>query len=368
MGGAINIAYFEVLNPLGSSGIVTQGSDNAILFYNPVKQILSSNLSYAAIYQTQKNLLQIFIPATTQVIERSRIGSAHIHYPPTGTFTLNANPSSGDIFSITSVNHLTAGADFVIGGTVAITTQNIVNAINALPNLVAVINSDSENVVLVQSDLYNLLLTITYTGSQNIIASGPQGDNTSLAPNQYGPYVYDTAQTFTVSSTGTVLEQSLSGADSRVIQVKNSSQFPDSTGYILLGYGTQNQEGPIPYIGRPSNDTLLISPAYTIKNTFPIGTDVALVYNSPIVLTQDGTDWDFYITDVVSGRIYAQDLIQSVSATGINIVFHILYPNSIGLGKSDTIYDEIAYIYGGDPAANTGLIWPQFEVNQSGGG
>jgi hypothetical protein len=39
-------------------------------------------------------------------------------------------------------------------------------------------------------------------------------------------------------------------------------------------------------------------------------------------------------------------LIQSIVATGINIVFTILYPNDIGLGKWGTIYTENPIIWG----------------------
>lgn len=172
-------------------------------------------------------------------------------------------------------------------------------------------------------------------------------DPISLLPNQEGPYMFDTTQPFTVSSIGTTLSQQLDGADSRVIEVGDSSLFPDQLGYFVLGYGTQEQEGPIPYISRPSNNTLLISPAYTVRNSFPIGTDVALVaQKSSATISQDGLDYPFYITDVVSGRTYAQNLINSIAATGINIIFTILYPNDIGLGKWGTIYSENPIIWG----------------------
>ena len=69
----------------------------------------------------------------------------------------------------------------------------------------------------------------------------------------------------------------------------------------------------------------MINPAYTIKKTHSSGTDVALMaQKSPPTLERDGTDYPFYITDVVSGRLYAQELINSIAATGINIVFTVM--------------------------------------------
>lgn len=253
-GGAVGVQYFEVFNPLGTSGIVVQGTNDAILFYKAIKKTLSSLLSYAAVYQTQSRILQVFLPAATKVVRRDRRGSAHLHDP---------------------------------------------------------------------------------------------SDPVSLLPNQEGPYAYDLTQPFTVSNIGTLLAQDLDGSMSRVVSVADASAFPDEQGNLILGYGTSHQEGPIPYIARPSSTTLLISPAYNIKKFHPNGSDVALVSQKAAAdVSRDGFDYPFYLTDVVSGRLYAQNLIQSVAATGITIIFTILYPSDIGLGKWGTQYSENPVIWG----------------------
>lgn len=345
VGGPVNTSYFEIVNPLGTSGIIVQGTDDAVLFYNPVRKTLTSRLSYAAVYQPTARLLQIFLPAATKVIRRGREGSAHLHEPPYVSFSLSAQPNPGDNFNITSTALIQQGVNFVNGATIADTVQNMANAINSTyTGLKAFANDTVLNIFINDA---TMTMVGTYSGVASISASGPQGDMASLEPNQEGPYVYDTSQPFTVSNVGTVLAQDLDGTMPRVINVGDSSQFPDEQGNIILGYGTQRQEGPIPYIARPSNTTLLISPAYNVKKSHPNGTDVSLVSakSSPDV-SRDGLDYQFYITDVVSGRIYAQDLINSVAASGINIVFTILYPNDIGLGKWGTQYTENPTIWG----------------------
>ncbi len=344
VGGAIGFSYFEVLNPLGSPGIITQGIDTAILFYNPVRRILSSNLSYAALYQVNSKTLQVFLPAATKVIRRSRLGSAHLHEPPYVAYTFNSQPNNGDTFNIANTISSIAGVNFAIGADIPTTVSNFAAS---LANAAGVAVNANANTINIQLNALSVTLIGTYTGSANILPSGIKGDLLSLYPNQQGPYSYDLTQPFTVSSIGTALTQQLDGTNSRVIQVKDSSNFPDQLGYIILGYGTQNQEGPIPYIARPSSNTLLISPAYTIKHQFASGTDVSFVsQKSAATISQDGLDYPFYITDVVSGRQYAQDLINSVAATGINIVFVILYPSDIGLGKWGTIYTENPTVWG----------------------
>ena len=252
-GGIAGQAYFEIDNPIGTSGVVVQGVDTAVQFFNPVRKSILSKSYYAAVYQSQSSVLQIFMPASTKVIRRSLIGSAHLH-------------------------------------------------------------QDTD---------------------------GPQGTT------QPGPYIYDLSQTFVVGSVGTTLTQNLDGTMAKVFQVADSSQFPDQSGYVIFEYGSANQEGPVPYIARPSDNTLLISPAYTIQKRHASGSPVTIIaQNSPIVLPADGSAYQPYLTDVVSGRKYAQDLIQSVAATGIQVLVTVLYPNDVGLGKGGTPYSEISQIWG----------------------
>ncbi len=344
VGGTVGNAYFEVLNPLGTSGVVVQGVDDAVLFYNPVRKTLVSRLSYAAAYQPSARLLQIFLPAATKVIRRFREGSAHLHSPPMVSFELDAQPNTNDQFSITSTFLIQQSVNFVNGATIAETVQNMADAINLSAGLAAYAN---ENVLNVFINDATFVMTGTYSGVAAIEASGPLGDMQSLIPNQLGPYLFDITQPFTVSHVGTSLNQDLDGTLPRVITVTDATQFPDEQGNIIFGYGTQDQEGPVPYIARPSATTLLISPAYNIKKFHPLGTDVALISTKAAPdISRDGFDYPFYITDVVSGRLYAQDLINSVAASGINIVFTILYPNDIGLGKWGTSYSENPFIWG----------------------
>jgi hypothetical protein len=350
IGGIAGVSYFEIENPIGTSGVVVQGTDDAVRFYNPVRQTLAARFSYASVYQTQSRVLQIFIPASTRVVRRSRIGSAHLHDAPNGVFTFEAQPNSGDTFAITTTVSLVAGADFPLGGTITGTALNFVTAVNTnIAGVVAIPGKDIKGniIVTIWNDSLTNTLVAAYIGAANILASGPLGDPLSLQPNQPGPYIYDTTQPFVVSAVQTSLSQELDATKPKIFQVTNSSNFPDQAGYLIFEYGSQNQEGPVPYISRPSDSSLLISPAYTIKTRHAAGTSVELIaQKSPVVPAIDGSSYQFFLTDVVAGRIYAQDLINSICATGISIVWTILYPNDIGLGKWHTKYSEISYVWG----------------------
>lgn len=347
VGGSVGNSYFDIYNPIGSPGIIVQGSDSAVTFFNPIKETLQTNGYYAALYNTQTNIVQIFLPATTRVVRRNRIGSSHLHDPPQGNFTFSAQPSSGDTFNITSSIFLVAGVNFTIGGTILETVTNMVDVINNLNiGLTAIVNN--YNTVTIWNTSLSNLLTITYTGSQNILASGVLGSNVSLEPNQYGPYIFDTSQTFTVGSIHSYLTQSINTTSGRIIFVENTTGFTNGNANIIVGYGTDTQE-IIPIIAVPSTGSILMSPTYTLQYEHVPGEEVRLIATkSPVVLNNNGSDYESFLTDVVSGRTYAQSLIQSVVAAGISVVFTVLYPSDIGLGKSGTIYSEIDYVYGND--------------------
>ena len=351
VGGTPGNSYFEVYNPIGTTGTVIQASDTAMLFFNPVKETIQSNQYYGALYQVETNMVTIFLPATTQVTRRSRLGSAHLHDPPRGTFTLLAQPNPGDTFEITSSLFLVTGVNFLVGATILETVQNIVAAANDLnAGFVAIVNVINEqNIVLIQNDSLDNVLTITYSGSANIVASGPLGSNISLEPNQYGPYSYDLTQPFTVGAIHSNLTEDVNAGTGRVVQVQSSAGFPNDTGYVVFGYGTENQE-LAQYLAVPSATSILLSPINNLQYDHPIGSEIRFVESkSPVVINPNGSDWAFYLTDIVGGRTYCQQLIEQVIAAGITLNFVILYNSDIGLGKAGTPYSEITYIYGPDP-------------------
>jgi hypothetical protein len=197
--------------------------------------------------------------------------------------------------------------------------------------------------------------TLTYTVSDNVItltaviASTIPDAGPSL-PTTLGPYVFDTQQGFVVGGASTVLTEDVNGETNRVITVASSSGFPDSSGYIIINYGCSDQEGPIPYIATPSPGSILISPAYFIQQDHQIGSSVLLVtQKSPIVLPSDGSFYEPFLTDTASGRIYAQNLINTITAAGITVIYTVLYPNNIGLAGWESVTpsaNEVTYVYG----------------------
>lgn len=252
-GGLIGNAYIEFLNPNGIAETVVQGNNEAILFFNPSRSTIISQLTYATAYQTESRLLEVFIPATTKVVRRNRKGAAHLH----------ENEPSGA---------------------------------------------------------------------------------------QLGPYLFENSKPFIISGEECNTTQVVDANSGIVIEVDDSSLIPDTNGNLVFGFGTSKEEGPVPYIARPSSNTLMINPSYKFKNTHPANTNISLVAQNYVYdVRTDGSDYAFYLTDIVSGRIYAEELIKLVAATGIRLVITVLYPGDVGLGKAGTEKSEKYYIFGPDP-------------------
>lgn len=240
-GGLVGNAYVEFVNPSGIPEVTLQGDVEGMLFFNSERKTLTSQKTFAAAYQTESRLLEVFMPATTRVVRRGREGAAHIH-------------DSG--------------------------------------------------------------------------ASGPDDE---------GPYTFDITKPYIIGGEECNTTQKIDSNTGLIITVDDSSDIPDDTGYLVFGFGTSKEEGPVPYIARPSSGSLYLNPSFRFENVHESGTNISLIaQNFAYDVDRDGSDTPFYLTDIVSGRIYAEDLINSLTATGINVVITILYPEDIGLEKWGT--------------------------------
>jgi len=253
-GGLINDAYVEFENPLGVSETVVQGHADSVLFFEPTRYNLNSNINFAAAYQTKSRTLEVFMPAITRVVRRDAVGSAHLKD-------------------------------------------------SALP------------------------------------LGDPATDG--------GFYIWDTTKGYTITKDEAALTQPINALTEGLIFVDDSTPIPDVQGFLCIGFGTDKEEGPVPYIAVPSSNTIQISPSYRFKFSHLAGTDIALIGNNfPYKPDKIGRDFPMYITDIVSGRLYAEELINTVAATGINVIVYILYPNDEGLGKWGTAGSEKTSVWG----------------------
>jgi hypothetical protein len=151
-------------------------------------------------------------------------------------------------------------------------------------------------------------------------------------PNYPSAYINDSRRAYSVTKDRGVLGQNLkSGQISPHVTMQDSSNIPDSTGYICFNFGFNNEEGPIKYFSRPNNSTLQLDPSYVFTKNHTIGETVNVVvppYQTPDI---NGYDYRPYLVGVTAARLLAQSIVQEVLAAGIVIRWIVVSPNT-GIG------------------------------------
>lgn len=153
-------------------------------------------------------------------------------------------------------------------------------------------------------------------------------------------YIFNPKSGISISSITTTLNQDiLAGRIYSVIDCANTSQFPNEMGYLVFNYGKENQEGPIRYLSKPSNSTLLLDSSYIFKNNHSIGSDITLIRRiQPYQPKNDGSDYAAYLTGTTKGRVEAEKLIKAITAAGIFLNIIIVYPEGPGLNNIEDVY------------------------------
>jgi hypothetical protein len=89
----------------------------------------------------------------------------------------------------------------------------------------------------------------------------------------------------------------------------------------------------MPIVGNALS-TLVVDPSYVFKYNHEIGSDITLLSDTKAYTpAQDGVDYGLYLTGTADGRLFAEQLIKSIVAAGINLEIIVIYPSDIGLGN-----------------------------------
>lgn len=98
--------------------------------------------------------------------------------------------------------------------------------------------------------------------------------------------------------------------------------------------------------------TILLDSSYQFKYNHDLLSDVTLLSSKEAYVPEpDGTDRSFYVTGTAEARVFAEDLIRSITASGINLEIVIVYPSDIGWGnysldKTDYPTADLQWVYG----------------------
>ena len=131
----------------------------------------------------------------------------------------------------------------------------------------------------------------------------------------------------------------------------NTLLLTSATSYVGVG-----NSGTLTVVVDGVRSTLVLDPSNNFKFNQPIGIDLTLI-SAPDAYepAKDGTSYPLYVTGTALGRIYANNLIEQISALGIGLDIVIIYPSDQGLGNeglqtktTDAAYSDIVYVYGPD--------------------
>ena len=146
-----------------------------------------------------------------------------------------------------------------------------------------------------------------------------------------GPYIWDLNAPFVISSlTTTSLDEIKAGNSVKTLNIATPNSIPDEEGFVIFSFGTENQEGPVRYLFKPTDGTMQLDPAYVFENNHDIGAGVTVIRRRGAhVMSGRGLEYGAYITDPGIARTVLQDLMLQVKSVGIFIEFLIRFPEQL---------------------------------------
>jgi hypothetical protein len=155
------------------------------------------------------------------------------------------------------------------------------------------------------------------------------------ATNIPGPYIWSPDSGVSITGINTTLTSAiLAGTRQKTLFVSSTASFPDTEGYVVLGFGTASQLGPVKYLGVSGSGELIFDYSQTFPMTLAAGTSVILLDGKgAFVPDQPANVGSFYLTDSNAGRISASNDIDRLAAAGIEVNKTVVYPGDRGLGN-----------------------------------
>lgn len=146
-----------------------------------------------------------------------------------------------------------------------------------------------------------------------------------------GPNIWDPDAAFVLSSlTSDIQEEIRAGTTVRTIEIADPNNIPNEEGFVIFDFGTENEEGPVRYLFKPTDTSLQIDPAYIFENNHEIGSAVTVIRRRGAhVISSTGREYAPYLTDPATARVVLQELLRDVKSVGIFIEFLIRYPEQL---------------------------------------
>lgn len=167
-----------------------------------------------------------------------------------------------------------------------------------------------------------------------------------------GPYLWDESASFVLSSFTTKIQEKVNaGSGIKTLAIDPVNNIPNEEGFIIFGFGTESQEGPVRYLFKPSDGTLQMNPAYTFESDHEIGESITVIRRRGAhTISSTGNEYAPYITDPSVARETLQELLRQTKSVGIFINFLVRFP--------EQLYSTLD-VY----RSNSSELWPVFSDN-----
>jgi len=311
--------YFQYISTMSFAQTVTLSSSKSVQFFNPVKERVMDQKSFATISQIKPNSSTVYLPASTDMLERT---------PTTGGSFLTDN--------IYTLNH-TSGTflpNESIVGSVSLASGWVISGSNLSTSISLITNTTFTTNELITGQESNISCTL------NTITS-------SFDPVVVGPFAFDPTQPEIVNFSLT-LGQSIFPNQSLTAIVVSSTQNISQTGFVYVGASLDTFEGPIGY-SLAVGDLLIIDASYVFRYYHGSGEllNLTLQKTPTSLLDYEGIVYSAILSDVANTRAFLEKVIQFVYPAGIELNLKIEYPLEGGFISQELI----EYIYGDDSDA-----------------
>jgi hypothetical protein len=361
----VGSGFFRVENPVGvnQSGI-TNGQITDFTFFRPdLGNVLLSSRP-AALVETQPRQLVVIIPVTSPIVKRTLKGGAHFHNGVSTVVSATSNSvtlaSSNSFDATNGAIRPMASRLFSKGvvSTIGTTTVTLINASN-WPNQGAFWAHNLRTYFYYQGISGNVLQNVTptppaglagasvtyterysYSSITNNTLNGVFPNPTSLlnyeaacagaqtSPHFPGSFMFDPKAPFICGSELAILNQDIeAGQVTTLIRVSDVSTFNPS-GYFVLEFGTDREEGPIKYLATVGTTGLIVDPSHVYKLDHPKGVGLRMINQiGPYTPRSDGTDLAVYTTSTSPARDLLAKYLRLIAAAGVELVFQIRVPS-----------------------------------------
>jgi hypothetical protein len=295
-----------------------------IVFFRPTRQtvIQNPNPSFLAQFEPSRGV-DVILPVTTQAVGRAYDAAAYLHdnigYP---IVYADHDPVNNTIY-VGSMDPV----PFVVGEVIELVGVEGVDG--GRFNIVGVVKfAWSGGEFTLTPDQFSAIPVSmgmrSGSGGMAYAVRAPAGD-------VIGPYIFDENSPAITATETTSTATVAAGRGISNLPVASTTSFPDGEHYVVLGFATQYEVGPVRCFGVVDSSNLSIDRSFVFPKSVPSGSSVILLAQRTGMMPA-AANKAFILTDSSAGRVAAEAFIDESKAAGINLNKIIVYPGDVGLG------------------------------------